>query len=572
MAITHDSSVHRLARRTALTLLACVLLASGCGGRKAGDKELNPDVGSGRGESGLGNAGKPVRGGQLVYGLEADTAGGFCLPEGQLAISGMMVVRAIYDTLTVPNSKGDYSPYLAKSITHNANYTTWDITVRNGVQFHDGTKLDGKVVKNNIDAYRGKYPGRVSLLAGFTLSNVSSVTLKAPMVVEVKTKKPWAAFPAYLYGGSRFGVMAQAQLDDKKTCDRKLIGTGPFVFKSWQPNQKFDAVRNPHYWQIAPDGKPYPYADSIEFRPIPEGEQRVNALEAGTINVMHTSSTNNIGGPLRKLRDQHKINMFVSGDHAEVGYLMLNASQPPFDDLRMRRAFTMAIDRKEVNDILADGVPTIADGPYSPGTMGYLKNPGFPKHDVAAAKRLVAQYVKEGHETKLTLSILADPTIVRLGSLLQRQVARAGIKMKLAASEQAQLINTAIGGKFQAITWRNHPGGDPDTQYVWWYDGDPDPKVTPNPVNFGRINDPVMDKLLDTGRSEIDPAKRKKIYENLDREFAKQAWNVWLSYTVWAVGESSNVHNILGPDLPDGSKPYTGLATGHPVLGMWIDK
>ena len=57
------------------------------------------------------------------------------------------------------------------------------------------------------------------------------------MAVEVTTKVPWAAFPGYL-GGSRFGIMAQAQLDDKKTCDRKLIGTGPFEFESWQPNQR----------------------------------------------------------------------------------------------------------------------------------------------------------------------------------------------------------------------------------------------------------------------------------------------------------------------------------------------
>jgi peptide/nickel transport system substrate-binding protein len=264
--------------------------------------------------------------------------------------------------------------------------------------------------------------------------------------------------------------------------------------------------------------------------------------------------------------------MMVSQDHAEVGYILLNASQPPFDDVRMRRAFAMAIDRKEVNTILARGIPTVADGPFSPGNMGYLKNTGFPKHDPVAAKRLVSQYVKEGHDATVTLTLLADPAVGRLGALLQRQAAEAGITLKLASSEQAQLINTAIGGKFQALTFRNHPGGDPDTQYVWWYDGNPNPKVTGNPVNFGRINDPRMDQLLDTGRSETDPVKRKAIYEDVNREFADQVWNIWLSYAVWGVAESAKVHGILGPDLPDGSKPFTGLATGHPVLGMWIEK
>ena len=271
--------------------------------------------------------GKPVRGGKLIYGLEADTAGGFCLSEGQLAISGMMIVRAIYDTLTVPNSKGGYSPYLAEKFTHDASYKTWTIKVRDGVTFHDG-----------IEARRPRWsrttstPTAASTRAGCHCwpgsrwATSPSVTLKSPMVVEIKTKVPWAAFPAYLYGGSRFGMMAQAQLDDKETCDRKLIGTGPFVFKSWKPNEKLTGVRNEKYWQDAPDGKPYPYADSIEFRPIPEGAQRVNALESGTINVMHSSSPRDISGALNDLRDAGKANILVSQDRAEVGYLMLNSS------------------------------------------------------------------------------------------------------------------------------------------------------------------------------------------------------------------------------------------------------
>ena len=72
------------------------------------------------GESGLADAGKPKRGGKLIYGLEAETGGGYCLAEGQLAISGIMVARAFYDTLTVPNDKGEYVPYLAKTVTPTA--------------------------------------------------------------------------------------------------------------------------------------------------------------------------------------------------------------------------------------------------------------------------------------------------------------------------------------------------------------------------------------------------------------------------------------------------------------------
>src|SRR4051794_24452003 len=228
-------------RRVAGGIAAAValsLLAAGCGGttkdasNKATQSLSEQGLTAKAGESGLKDAGTPQRGGKLVYGLEADSSGGYCLPEGQLAISGMMVVRAIYDTLTVPNNNGGYTPYLAKSVTPSADYKTWTITVRDGIKFHDGSALTGQGVKNNLDAYRGTYPTRKPLLFTFVLSNIVS-TSASGQVVTVKTKVPWVAFPAYLYSSSRMGIMGQAQLDDKNTCDRKLIGTGPFKFVSW---------------------------------------------------------------------------------------------------------------------------------------------------------------------------------------------------------------------------------------------------------------------------------------------------------------------------------------------------
>ncbi|MCU1499849.1 MAG: ABC-type dipeptide transport system, periplasmic component, partial [Acidimicrobiales bacterium] len=246
-------------------LLAISLLAAGCGGAKEGSEGAQEkrmaDTGldAESGESGLDAAAEPKRGGKLVYALEADTNGGFCLTEAQLAISGMMVVRAVYDTLTVPNEKGEYVPYLAKALTHNDDHTEWNIELREGIKFHDGSDLTAEVVKNNLDAYRGAYPNRSSLLFSFVLKNVESVEVVDPLNVKVTTSKPWVAYPAYLFGSSRLGIMAQAQLDSKD-CATKPIGTGPFAFKSWTPNVNLVAERNPDYWQIAPDGEPYPYA------------------------------------------------------------------------------------------------------------------------------------------------------------------------------------------------------------------------------------------------------------------------------------------------------------------------
>jgi len=566
-------------------LLVLSLLAASCGGTKGSDGASSPtdkkeaclDVSCG--ESGLDDAGKPVRGGTLVYGVEGETSGGYCLPEAQLAISGEMVVRAIYDTLTVPNNDGGYSPYLAKSVTPNDDFTEWTIEVRDGITFHDGSKLTGEVVKNNLDAYRGSYPGRSPLLFTFVFNNIDTVTAEG-QTVTVTTKVPWVAFPAFLFSGSRVGIVAQAQLDDAKTCDRKLIGTGPFKFESWSQNDKLIGSRNEDYWQTAPDGKPYPYADGIEFRVLVDGQVRVNSLKSsGGANIIHSSNAEMIGHELKDLRDGGDVNMLVSEAAAEVTFIQLNTSKPPFDDIRMRKALAVGLDRDELNETQNDGLPTVADGPFAPGSIGYVKDPGFPAYDPEEAKRLIADYEADGGKSSFTLTTGVDPATLRFSELIQQRAKKVGLDISLVKRDQAAGIDDAIGGKFQASLFRNFPGGDPDTNHVWWYGNG-------NPVNFSRYDDPDLNRLLDEGRSEPDPDKRAEIYQQISGIFAKQVYSIWTWYTPWAVVTDDAVHGILGPPLPGddpsepgktstddpAQQPSEGLANGHSLLGLWVDQ
>jgi peptide/nickel transport system substrate-binding protein len=577
----------RGARRTTrnrglAAVLALSLLAAACGGSKASDEEAESLESAGlnveAGESGLADAGEPQRGGTLVYGVEADSSGGYCLPEGQLAISGMMVVRAIYDTLTVPNSEGDYVPYLAKAVTPNDDFTEWTIELREGITFHDGTDLTAEVVKNNIDAYRGAYEGRSPLLFTFVLQNIDSTTVEGNSVV-VKTKVPWVAFPAFLYSSSRMGIMAQSQLDDAESCNRELIGTGPFKFVSWSTNNNLVGERNEDYWQIAPDGEPYPYADGIEFRFLPDGDVRITSLESNDgANIIHTSNAERIGGKLKDLRDDGTFNMLVSEDSAEPAFIQLNSTQPPFDDIRMRKALAIGADREDINEIQNDGLPTIANGPFYEDSIGYLEDPGFPPFDAEEAKALVEEYVAEGGEASFALNSTSDTATLRLAELIQQRAQQVGVEVRIVQRDQAALINDAIGKEYQAMVFRNYPGGDPDINYVWWYGEN-------NPVNFGGYDDPVINELLDEGRSEPDEEKRAKIYQDINRQFAKQVWSIWAWYTPWAIVTDAEVHNIFGPPLPgeDASQPgdattddpartpFTGLATGHSLIGLWIE-
>jgi peptide/nickel transport system substrate-binding protein len=176
---------------------------------------------------------------------------------------------------------------------------------------------------------------------------------------------------------------------------------------------------------------------------------------------------------------------------------------------------------------------------------------------------------------------------------------KAGIKVNLKAEEQSTQISDVIAGTFQAAAWRNHPGFDPDTQYVWWACTVPgatspnapaSPNIGPassagpvgnncdNPVDFTRFNDPQINKDLNTGRQSSDPAVRKAAYEDVNREFAKQLPAAWGYWSVWTVPYQTDVRGILGPNLPTatnpdvtaaGAKPFTGLSSGTDVSALW---
>ncbi|CAN5675688.1 ABC transporter substrate-binding protein [soil metagenome] len=564
------SSPRRRATRRALALtLAVGLVASSCS--LFGDEGQQQVSGAGLGplpvESGLSGDASPRRGGQLVYGLEAETGGGFCLPEAQLAASGLEIVRALYDPLTVPDADGGYAPYLAKSVTHDDTYKSWVITLRKGITFHDGSKLDATVVKNNLDAYRGAYPKRSPLLFSFVFKDISSVSVVNELTVKVTTQRPWVAFPAALYNSGRVAIVAQAQLDaDPSSCEDQPIGTGPFSFVSWTKGSSLKVKRNPNYWQVAPDKKPYPYLDAIDFRPIANGDARLAALEQGELNMLHTSTPSDMAQNLLQLRDDGAINLLISEERTETNYLMLNAANPLLKDRAARLAVAHAIDRKKLNQDANKGFATLADGPFAPEVLGHLDDPGAAGYDLPAAKKAVAALKAAGKTTTLRLLTSTSPASVRTAAVEKTMLEAAGFTIILEVTEEADVIDRAISGDFDLAAFRNQPGDDPDANYNWWYgDG--------NPVNFGRFDDAKINKDLETGRTVADPAKRRAAYEDINRQFAKEAWNVYLWYAPWAVAEATNVHGILGPPLPDqGGEASARIVTGHPVLGIWIDR
>jgi peptide/nickel transport system substrate-binding protein len=500
-------------------------------------------------------------GGDLKFGLEAETTD-YCLARAQLAISGIQVVSAVYDTLTVPNDKGQATPYLAKSVTPNSDNTQWTITLRPNIKFQDGEPLDGAAVKLNLDTYAA-LPGGVSSSGGplfaiyLSFLQSTAVSPTDPLSVIVTLKRPVADFPAYLYSTGRMGIQAPAQINGGPSCSTNMIGTGPFKLQSYQQNQATVVVRNPNYWQPG-----YPKANSITFIPIPDGAARNTQLQGGQIDLTHQSS----GLQVDNLKSIPNVKTLVqSPGYREISHYFLLTKNPPFNNQLARSAFQLAVNRTEINQIRNKGVFTVSSSIMDSKVPGYVSNAGYPAFDLKKAQQLVAQYKAQNpdHSFNVILGTTTDPDASAEAQLLKEQLGKAGINATIAQFDQATLINKALAFSIDVLLWRNLYGeysehADAET-YIWFQSG--------SPVNFGGFNDPQIQALLDQGRSATSAAQAAPIYQQFNRLMAQRGYLLPTWYVNWAIGYSSSV-NLNFPPLPDGhGKPL--FAYGRiPVLGL----
>jgi peptide/nickel transport system substrate-binding protein len=487
----------------------------------------------------------PASGGSITFGLEAESTNGWCPASARLSLAGIQVAGAVYDTLVVPNGRGEVVPYLARSVDHDATYQRWTIGLRNGVTFHDGTRLSAEIVKANLDAYR-RNP-----LLGAGLTDIADVEVTGVDEVTVTTARPWVAFPWFLYNDGRLVIVAPAQLADPQGCATRLIGTGPFVLDRWRVNEELVVTRYPDYWRRDARGRSLPYLDRIEFVPVADGAQRVVQLEGGALDVIHTSD----GRLVSELTGRRSRFRYVREPRGRRGvrYYLLNVRTPPLDDGVARAAIASAIDRDEINEIRNRSAFDVADGPFDEGVAGNLENPGYPEHDPARAERLVREY-KAAHDGRfsVTLGSSNDSAELAEAQLVQAQLRAVGIDAALTSGDQSTIVALAASGQFSILLWRSLPGNDPDMNYPWWSTG--------SALNFGRFDDPRLQDLLERGRSEPDATTRARIYEDVNRELASQLFHLWAYHPQWVAAAQPRVRGLRGLPLPGdaGTPAFSG--------------
>lgn len=496
-------------------------------------------------------AGAPVYGGSIVVGLEGETNQGWNPATTQMATSGNVVARAVFDPMTIEMPDGTVAPFLLESFEPNPDSTEWTLTIRPAIAFHDGTPADGEALARHFEEMR------TSTLLGAVLRRLDTVTVLDDRSVSLSFTAPVSDFPAWLTGQLGY-LAAPSQYDDPDSAANP-VGTGPFVFVEWLPDQRFVAERNPNYWRSDAAGNPLPYLERIEFRPFPDSGNRRLALDSGDLDAI----IDNEGQDFADLERNYSLTLEEAA-YRQTSYLLLNTQAPPFDDVRVRRALALCTDR-DLYNTLRWGVGEVANGPFSPGTPGHLDDTGFPDFDPDAGQALLAEVGAVGTVTLGTTndSFLRDST-----ELIANMWGQCGLDVEINQIDQGSLITLAATGQFQSFLWRNHNSFSLGLERVWWHSE----YATGLALNFGRITDAVIDENLDIALESSDPDEVRAAAEEVNRAFGEGVHNIWFYWSNWLVAHYPRLQDVGKVTTPEG-EPALAMIEGRAFFAeTWIDE
>jgi peptide/nickel transport system substrate-binding protein len=509
---------------------------------------------------------EPEYGGSLVYAVEAETDG-WNASSNRWALSGLLIANTFFDTLAKVDKDGNFVPWLAESLDHNEDYTIWTISLREGVQFHDQSALTAEVVKQNLDTTRS------APLTQAALSNIDRVEVTGELTLEVIMHDPWVPFPQYL--ASQVGVVMAPAMFDDPDANQNPVGTGPFVFENWTPDNELVVVRNENYWMTDEFGNQLPYLDSIQFRPIPDPTQRRAALDAGDIQVMHTFTADQINDFRERAQDGGLVEYeSCAWGEDEEFLIMFNSSIPPFDDQIAREAVSRAIDRDAVIANLFGDTFQVATGPFAPGSRWYSEPPGGPTETVYDPERAreLAQEYEQKHGEPLSFTLRAPSSIqeaLESQQLTQQYLEDVGIDVDLEQVEFAQYLTDAVLGNYQANIWRQFGAPDPDGEYVWWHPDNVKPQGQLS-LNIARFSDQEIGEALDRARQSANPDERREAYAEVQRLFREHFYLGWSAHAFWAIAALPEVQDLVNWTNPEGIQGMPLVGGQHPLAQVWL--
>ena len=422
--------------------------------------------------------------------------------------------------------------------------------LRRGVQWSDGTPFGAADVKFNLE--RGAFPTAPQATQNkAALAALDRVEVLDDYTVQAVLKRPSASFVVNI--STPFMLMYPARIPDPDQWGGKLV-TGPFKLQEYRAGVSMTVERNPNYFKKDEEGRQLPFLDGVQTFVIPEQAAVLAAFRAGRLNCACGYATDILVPQAETIRESVPGVKLATPSSLDVQLFF--SSKPPLDDVRVRRALSLSLDRREVNSVFRGGkgfypsgylrVPGL-NGQWALPAAEILTLPGWrepKKADLDEARQLFAQAGINPSDFEFEL-ISPAPSYTDLGEVVSSALINAGLKIRYSplttdASNRVYGQNNFHMGL--------QPGGgavdDPSDLLLSF--------VLPGGGrNYGKYEDAEITRLADAQEAALDPAQRRELLYQLQRRLYTLAWvvpviNVAALYGAWPYVENIELERAFG--------------------------
>lgn len=464
---------------------------------------------------------QPVLRSAMTIGQTAQLAGNF--NPYDLAPSNFVMMYQLYSTLILESSTLKPEPNLASSWKLATDGLSMTLNLR-PAKFSNGDPITSQTVAYDINLVKQKVNGaNIRVLA----NNVTSVATPSPSTVVLKFAKP---FPGI------YDLLNLLFITDPATVNSKYLtvdASGPFEVSQYTPGVGFSMVPNPHYWGLPAKLK------IINVKFLPSEQTMIDALRTSTIDFADLISP--FDAKVLKGSSNFVTGVPPLGNSAFA--ISLNTASSPLNNIDVRQALSLALDRQRMVAVALDGFGTPACLPFvAPTQLGYDKQLASScKFDLTAAKAKLQQSGLPSAALSFTLvtSTQASPILTQMAEIFQADLAQIGVTMKIQNLSSAAWNAASITGNFQALA---QPYGranlDPSTLFtadtLWYPTG-----------NNSHFNNSEYTSLVEKADSSYDPAVRANLYSQIDKIILQQNFALPIADNPRPYATSSSVHGLV---------------------------
>ncbi|MGL4242928.1 MAG: ABC transporter substrate-binding protein [Beijerinckiaceae bacterium] len=451
---------------------------------------------------------------------------------------GRIVFKALCDKLFDAGPDLKLIPRLATEWGFSQDGKTATIKLRGGVKFHDGTPFNATIAKANIERARTNPES----LRRSELVTIDSVEAPDDLTLVLKLKQPDATLLSQL--ADRAGMMmAQASLGAE--AQTRPVCSGPYKFVERVQNDRIVLEKFADHWEAAN----YSF-DRVTYRMIPDTTVRLANLRSGEIDMLERLAATDV----KSVQNDRTLRLVSTPGLGYQGLtLNLNngeqANNPFGKDKRVRQAFSAAIDRKVIDQVVFENThpPTIQ--PFPPASPYYMKELGVPARNVERAKALLAE-AGVTPPLKLEMMVTNNPVDAQLGQVIQAMVKPAGFDISLRSMEFATQLRDPQQGRFQLsrVGWSGRIDPDGNVHPFW---------TTGGGQNDAKYTNPQLDKLLNDARAVYDVEARKKLYDAAQKIVQDEVPLIYLYNQPWFYAMSTRVNGFAVH--PDGMIRLSGI-------------